>query len=584
MPADLKKPPEVASLLALLDEAPVMIAEVRSDLIYTYVNAAYADLHHLRPDEIIGRHYTDIVRSELVERVLPSLEAAIDGKTVEFSFQFNEATGRHRYLNVKYMPKTIDGEDMSGAVLVGVDITDQTLLAEQAERLDERLKAAHAMSVDGFMVFRSIRNPAGSIADFEIEYCNEAGANICGRSISEIVGERLLTVFPGNEVEQFFAAYCDVVESGVPFQTTRFYNHDDLNFWVEISATKLGDGVAIAFADVSERKANELAVVEHADRLQRVLDNIVAFVGVLSPEGIVLEVNQSALDLADLRREDVLGKPFWETYWVSHDRALQERMKQSVRDAAGGKTVRFDICIRVLQGRPRWIDYQIAPRYDGQGRVAELIPSGGDIHDRKVAEDHRELLVNELNHRVKNSLATIQALARQTIRFSPDMDAFERSFTARLKAIALAHDILTSSDDARALLETLIERQVRLYTGDIQQVRYAGDRIYLSGDAAHNLGLVLHELATNAAKYGALSVADGFVEIEARYHGHDQFKLVWREVGGPPAEAPAHAGFGSRLIVQSVEHSLNGTAEFDYAPTGLSVSLILPREGSHERQ
>lgn len=568
-------------LKRVTNTASVMLAELSTDFAHTFANRSYAELFDKSPDAIIGRHPRELMGSKAYALVEPKLNEALSGKAIQFDLEMPQTNGKSRILRVHYAPECDDAGHVQGLVAAVTDITEQRLLSTLAEQLDDRLKAAHQMSLDGFMVFRSLRDDTGRIFDFEWEFANEPGAKIAGRSVEDLLGCRLLSVLPGNKNEGLFDAYVGVVNSGQPFETTVFYDHDDLSLWIEISAIKLGDGFAVSFSDVSERKRAELALADSANRLQRILDNVVAFVGILTPDGILTEANQPALDVAGLSRQDVVGKPFWDAYWWSFSPESQERVKQAIRAAQAGHSSRYDAPIRISEHDTIWIDFQLVPQFDANGKVVEMIPSGTDITERKRAETHRELLVNELNHRVKNSLATIQAMARHTIRGAKDMHSFEESFSARLKAISMAHDILVSSDNAKADLATMINRQVGPYVDGANQLRVSCDAAILDAECAHSVGLALHELATNAAKYGALSTPEGYVDISSVDMGDGTVKITWTEVAGPPVAQPDGKGFGSRLIKQSIEYALGGTAKVEYAPGGVVATLIVPTEFDH---
>jgi two-component system CheB/CheR fusion protein len=430
-------------------------------------------------------------------------------------------------------------------------------------------------------VFKSRRNRNNEIVDFEWEYVNERGTEITGHPATSLIGNTLLTMMPGNKSQGIFDAYVDVVNTGMPYRETSFYEEDGLSLWVEISAIKLGDGFAVSYSDVTARKQTEIALAENTLRLQRILDNVVAFVGVLTPEGILKKANQPALDVAGISRADVIGKPFWETYWWDFSDESKSRLKQSFSDAKDGKRSRYDTQIQISEDEKIWIDFLLSPRIDSDGNLVEIIASGTDITERKAAETHRQLLVDELNHRVKNSLATIQAMARQTIRTAKDLQSFETTFTARLKAISTAHEILMGSDNAKADLRTMIDRQVGPYIDDKHHLKITGDTVMLAAECAHNIGLVFHELATNAAKYGALSCDSGRVKITSKDIGDGTVKIVWAETGGPPVTAPSATGFGSRLINHSSEFSLGGSVDVDYRAEGVVATVILPKDFDH---
>lgn len=224
-------------------------------------------------------------------------------------------------------------------------------------------------------------------------------------------------------------------------------------------------------------------------------------------------------------------------------------------------------------------------------RLVRLVPAIrralAEAQEKKAlrrAEEHQRLLINELNHRVKNSLATVQAIAYQTLR-SPDVpEAPRRAFTDRLLALAKAHDILTEERWEGADIRDVVGGALDPYGGaDHDRFEISGPAIRVSPRMSLSLAMALHELATNAAKYGALSVPGGKVHIDwsvSGFDGNRRIEITWREVGGPEVEEPSSTGFGSRLIERGVAGELQGTAELDYRASGvvcrISAPLVLP--------
>ncbi len=201
-------------------------------------------------------------------------------------------------------------------------------------------------------------------------------------------------------------------------------------------------------------------------------------------------------------------------------------------------------------GTEMWIDSRMeVVDIDGRSIVLE---TNRDVTDRHRADETRELLIAELHHRVKNTLAIVQSLAKQTARNVDDIDAFLDAFEGRLRAIAAAHGILTESDWSGARLGDLIDAELRGTLGDGSRVDVAGENVFLAPQTALHLALVLHELAVNALKHGALSTARGRVRLEWR-RGDDPSRIVmfWKESGGPPTRPPRSRGFGATLIERS---------------------------------
>jgi two-component sensor histidine kinase len=203
-----------------------------------------------------------------------------------------------------------------------------------------------------------------------------------------------------------------------------------------------------------------------------------------------------------------------------------------------------------------------------------------DITERKLAEERRQLLLNELNHRVKNTLATVQSIAALTVRSAPTAQAFHESFTARLIALSGTHNLLTNEGWEGTWLRGLVEKELAPYanTGR-RRFTLRGERVRMSPQAAVALGLAFHELTTNAAKYGALSVPDGHIRVSwetDRSGPAPALRVVWSETGGPAVSPPTRRGFGSRLIERGIAQELDGEVKLAFEPTGLRCSFVLP--------
>jgi two-component sensor histidine kinase len=203
-----------------------------------------------------------------------------------------------------------------------------------------------------------------------------------------------------------------------------------------------------------------------------------------------------------------------------------------------------------------------------------------DITERKEGEAHLRLLMRELTHRSKNLLAVIQAMARQTARHVGSIDAFLTRFGARLQALASSHDLLVQESWYGVSLSELVRSQLGHYVDrEDAQVSLSGPDIVLKPEAAQSLGLALHELATNAAKYGALSVPAGRVAITwtrlPPTEGNG-VEVWWIEENGPKVKAPRQRGFGRMVIEQNLTRALDAEVELSFSPAGLRCRIVMP--------
>ena len=193
------------------------------------------------------------------------------------------------------------------------------------------------------------------------------------------------------------------------------------------------------------------------------------------------------------------------------------------------------------------------------------------------------MLVAELNHRVKNILAVVQSVASQTVASSSSLALFRTAFEGRLRAISLAHDILTQLRWSEVDLEHLVARSLAPYRGE-ERVAWAGPPLRLAASSVVSLAMVLHELSTNAAKYGAFANREGRVEIVWRRQDADKAELTWTERGGPPLVGEPKPGFGNKLISRVIAYDLQGSATMRFEPAGLSCRLTfrVPSAAVHE--
>jgi PAS domain S-box-containing protein len=256
-----------------------------------------------------------------------------------------------------------------------------------------------------------------------------------------------------------------------------------------------------------------------------------------------------------------------------------EAMKRRVLEGRAGTA---EVAVP-LPGGTRIYEIHAEPRHDPAGRVVGLTGAAIDITERKQAEEQREILLRELNHRVKNLLAVVQAIAHQTAARAETVPQFLHAFAGRLGALAMAQGRLTASGWHGVDLRDLVLQTLDpLDLADGRRVRTAVASVPLAAGAAQNLALALHELATNAAKYGALSVPAGRVELSAAVAGTDMapvLEIVWRERGGPPVRPPGHQGFGTRLLTRVVARQHRGQVHLDWQPEGLACRLVLPLAG-----
>lgn len=346
-------------------------------------------------------------------------------------------------------------------------------------------------------------------------------------------------------------------------------------------------GAVNCFMDVSEHKRSEealrssrRALREEQQRMAATYEHAAIGISETGADGRFLRVNEAICDITGFSRDELLNHPlFTHTHPddTDPDRDAFLRQKEGEIDfySVEKRFVRKD-------GRVIWMSVRSQSVRDADGHFLYAVRVVQDITDRKLAEQRQKLLVDELNHRVKNTLATVQSLASQSARGVDSTAVFRDRFEGRLIALSKAHDQLTRRHWDHAALRDILHGSLAPYApGGGERVTMRGEDVTLRPRAALTLAMAAHELTTNAAKYGALSVESGRIELRweehrARAARPAHLRIEWIEQGGPAVTKPERRGFGSTLIEGSIASELGGNATLDYAAEGLRCTIEIP--------
>ncbi|WP_407519558.1 HWE histidine kinase domain-containing protein [Methylobacterium oryzisoli] len=260
--------------------------------------------------------------------------------------------------------------------------------------------------------------------------------------------------------------------------------------------------------------------------------------------------------------------------------ADRERMQAAVAASIEHRTD-YDIEYRAMTpaGDVRWVQVRGQPSYRADGTPLSLAGVTIDATERKRGEEHRDLLAAELTHRVKNSMATMQSIAHQTLRTASDLDQARHTLDARLQSLSAAHDVLTRENWEGATLAEVVAETLRPFRSDRGRFSIGGPEIRMKPRAALAFVMALHELATNAVKYGALSVEAGRVIVSWEIVdglAPERLRLRWEELGGPAVTPPTRTGFGSRMIERALASEIAGTAAIAYRRQGIVFTAEAP--------
>jgi len=528
-------------------------------------NDAYAPTIGDKHPQALGRPARESW-AEMWSDLEPLLRAVLeDGKTIVAKDRpfYIERHGypETAYFDISYSPVRDSDGKVQGVLCIVNETTKRVRSEEILRESEERVSAIISQSAAG-------------IAQYDLDGCfslvNRRFCEIVGYSESELLGMRMQDITYSDDQHDTARLFETMLATGESFEIEqRYVRKDGSLVWVTNSASGVRDSSAgrirravSVVIDVSERK--------RAQEVERRLAAIIASSddAILSTDlnMVITSWNLGAERLYGHSAEEAIGGS---VMMVVPDDRREEEPAILAQIRAGQKVEPYETKRRCKNGRLVDVLLSVSPIYDTYGRIVGASKIAHDISAKKEAERLQTVLVGELNHRVKNVLATVMAIARQTLgRSDVDRTSVE-TFDARLTSMARAHDLLIHGNWERAELTAVVRQALSPYPKEKFEIH--GPTMQLAPRAVVSISLALHELATNAAKYGALSVPDGRVAIvwSLEGNGSDRLRLRWQEAGGPTVTPPTRKGFGSRLIESLLAAELNGEVQVSYEPSGL---------------
>jgi PAS domain S-box-containing protein len=434
------------------------------------------------------------------------------------------------------------------------------------DRADRSWLAAIVESSDDAIVSRDL--------DGVVTSWNAAAERLFGHSAEEMVGRRgPVLAAPGREAET--RAILGRVRAGgrVEHFETRRVRKDGAIVDVSITVSPIRDaegrivGVSEAARDIGER----LRARRERGLLAAIVDSSDDAIASKDLDGVVTSWNAAAERLFGHSAGDMVGRHISAIAAPGHEAEMPMILARIRR----GETVdHFETRRRHKDGRILDISLTVSPIRDDAGRIVGASKIARDIGERKSTERRLRLMADELDHRAKNVLAVAQAMLRLTR--ADDVRQYVAAVEGRIAALARAHAQVAESHWHGADLALLVRSGLEPFRADLGRLAISGPEALLGPVAAQALSIVLHELATNAAKHGSLSVPDGSVEVSWTLAGDGDLTLRWVESGGPPVVEPARRGFGSRVVERQVPDQLGGAARIEWAAAGLRCEFRVP--------
>ena len=464
--------------------------------------------------------------------------------------------------------------------LVGTvaDITDRKVT-------EKRLKA----SSDTFQ--RLVENSPFGVyvvdADFRVSQMSAGARKALGNSIGRDFADVMASLWPEDVAADAVRRFRHTLETGEPYnapplvQRRRDLGTTEAYDW-QIERLRLPNGrygVVCHYYDLSERHRLEAELRESETRYRGTFENAAMGVANVALDGRWIEVNQRLCDIVGYTREELLAGTFQD---ITHPDDLEEDLDH-VRALLAGDVESYTMDKRYIRkdGTIVWIGLTVSLLAD-DGAPRYFVSVIRDITERKALQNHQTFLLRELAHRSKNQLSIIQSMANQTARSSKTLDDFRTKFGERLRGLGVSTDLLVAQNWAETRVEDLVSAQLKPFNPGPGRLILDGVKVSVSADAAQAIGLALHELATNAVKYGAWSAPAGIVTITWLYALNGvttpPLKLTWTESGGPTVTPPTRKGFGDVVIENMVAQKLGGEVVLEFKPEGLVWTLIVPRD------
>ena len=366
---------------------------------------------------------------------------------------------------------------------------------------------------------------------------------------------------------------------------------DGTRFWGRGEVVPLHDGKLLGYMkilrDCTDQRQAEEALRER-EQLYRLIVQSARDYAIFTTDlqGRITSWNRGACEVLGWEESEAVGCPNAILYTPEDhlNGVPEEEMAQAIEHGHSERD-----CWHIRSDRTRiWGTEVVTPLQDGSGQAHGFLKILRDRTEQKREEEKRQLLMAELNHRVKNTLAIVQSLAFQTARSARTPQEMAKTLEARLDALATAHDLLTRETWKGALLRDVVQGTLKPYKHGTEQVRVSGPDLYLTPNNALVLHMALHELATNAAKYGALSRDEGKLDVTWSLdrppgaNGGSTLSLSWKEKNGPEVPQQPQRGFGLRLIEDSVAYQLGGKATLGFLPMGVECRLLVPLSGDKD--
>jgi PAS domain S-box-containing protein len=540
-------------------------------------NEPYTQILAEKHPAALGRSFWD-VWPEVRADIQPVIDAAFDGR--ESFFEDLEVTlvraGRAApaWFTFSYSPIYNEADRPDGALCVCVE-TSSSVRSRERERAN-RADLERRFNALPQMVWST--RPDG-----HHDFFNDRWYEFTGLPAGATEGDAWLQVFHPDDQAETDARWRHSLATGEPYEVEYRLRHASGEYrWV------LGRGLPLRGpSGAIERWMGTCTDIDDLKRSSAELQRTSALLNLVSdstPDMIYAKDRESRVIYANLAAQRIIGVPLDQFLghsdldWAADKAQARNIVANDQVVMAQGRVVDVDEPFTDPSGDTRVYRSLKAPLRDSRGDVVGLVGITSDITERHRAIERERLLAREVDHRSKNLLMIVQAILRLTP--ATDISQYARAIEDRIHALSRVHDLLAKNRWEGAHLDVLVREELAAFlSARPGKVQVSGPPVRLKPEAAQGIAMVLHELATNAAKYGALSADSGALSVAWTADG-DSLRLTWTERGGPPVEPPSRHGFGSTLLRGTIERQLGGEIEVRWEREGLSAALRIPAAGA----
>jgi PAS domain S-box-containing protein len=568
-----------AQLSAFIAQTTAGFAQVDLGGRFTLVNDRFCEIAGWSQAELMGMTMQQITHPDDLISNLPLFDKAVrDGTPYTHEKRYIRKDGGVVWVNNSVAVIRRTGGDPFGVLAVTLDVTQRREDEEALRRSEETLRLA---------------TETAGMATWEVDLETLEGQWSPNRfdllGMARRPGNRgnfqewLERVHPDDRTRVETAARRCFVQ-GVPYTIEyRILRADDgSERWLQSHGNRIDYAddrpnrfVGVSF-DITDRKRAEEALRESEARFRTIFEQANDFLITTTLDNRVTSVNPAVVEAIGYGEEEILGRSIAEfmdpdQFAISMD-AFNRKLQH------GGST-RLTVKLRAKDGRELIWEVNSRLNLDEQGQPVALHAIGRDMTEAKRAETHLRLLIDELNHRVKNTLAIVQGIAQQSFKDDVPPAQARAAFEGRLAALSEAHNLLTREHWSLVSMRQIIDDALRPYGGESGRFTLDGPDLTILPKTAISMALAVHELATNAVKHGALSRPEGRVAIawrRTRENGPARFTMTWEERGGPPVAPPTGRGFGTRMIERGLAAELGGKVTIDFRPEGLVCTVDAP--------